>query len=241
MSTWAQRIQDAKRNRIEAMAAEERTIIEAAEHGTTPSDIARALGTRNRQRVYAILKKDPAGHVPTQAPASTPVVYLRGAGRTQKTWAQVETAMWARGWRTTHDRTTAWHLARGGVPVVLCDFSTDLDHPEPAPGGGTYFGYHRYFVVGRVRAKYEETTRTGTGTVADLLTTADAVRHHGQSWLQEPVQIACTEMALPLVNGGESAEKLRRDAEARNKAGDVGAYVVDENHLALLVAQALED
>lgn len=72
----------------------------------------------------------------TVAPALTPVVYLRGAGVAGAVWARIPPCMWARGWATTRARTQAWHLAFGGVPVVLCDFSGD--------GGVT---------VGRVRAR----------------------------------------------------------------------------------------
>ncbi|WP_229434742.1 hypothetical protein [Nocardia farcinica] len=150
----AARIRAARDAAGAAQAAFEQAIRdEVAADRITPSDVARALGTKNRQRVYAILGRGDDGAAPTNPPLR-PVVYLRGAGRPDAVWTRVREAMWARGWTTISDRTSAWHLARGGTPVVLCDFSADLDHPSPAPGGGTWFGYDRYVVVGKVRAKY---------------------------------------------------------------------------------------
>lgn len=108
----------------------------------TPSDVARALGTRNRQRVYAILNRGPEGEPPT-APTMPPIVYLRGAGCGDSDWDRIVTAMHARGWVTIKDRTSAWHLARGGMPIVFCDFSC------------VHVGlYATTVTVGRVRAKY---------------------------------------------------------------------------------------
>ncbi|WP_280502022.1 hypothetical protein [Nocardia farcinica] len=141
----AARIQAAQQAAQQAQAVFEQTIRDEihADH-ITPSDAARALGTRNRQRVYAILGRGPDGSDPTP-PAHTPAIYLRGRGCGQRTWKAVESAMWARGWATTRDRTTAWHLARGGVPVVLCDFSSEWD------GLAT-----DEVTVGRVQARYSD-------------------------------------------------------------------------------------
>jgi hypothetical protein len=85
-----------------------------------------------------------------EPPALTPIVYLRGARRPQEVWDEVEHSLWARGYATLHDRTTAWHATRGGMPVVLCDFSADLYREKPAEGTD----YHYYVQVGRVRARY---------------------------------------------------------------------------------------
>ncbi len=78
-------------------------------------------------------------------PTLAPTVYLRGKGCGDRLWRAVTDAMHARGWVTVKDRTTAWHLARGGVRVILCDFSA------------TYAGglSNPSVTVGRVRAKYE--------------------------------------------------------------------------------------
>jgi hypothetical protein len=57
----------------------------------------------------------------------------------------VQQALWSKGWHTVKDRTTAWHLARGGMPVVLADFSAE------------WVGLHAdTVVVGRVRARYDD-------------------------------------------------------------------------------------
>lgn len=143
---WGERIAAGRRQMAAARAAHEQTIRDAVESGMSIAEIARALQTKDRTGIYAILGKARDGGTPIR-PAHTPTVYLRGAGRSDDTWACVQTAMWARGWATVSDRTTAWHLARGGVPVVLVDFSTDLDATEwPS------FGYDRYVSVWRVRA-----------------------------------------------------------------------------------------
>ncbi|MFI8977410.1 hypothetical protein ACIGO9_31340 [Nocardia asteroides] len=65
-----------------------------------------------------------------------------------KDWEAIEAAMWARGWKTVSDRSTAWHLARGGVPVVLCDFGVNELEFDP-------------IIVGRVRARVDENDQSG--------------------------------------------------------------------------------
>lgn len=146
--TATARIQAAQQAAIHAQAAFEQTIRDEVLVGRiTPSDAARALGTKNRQRVYAILGRGADGSDPIP-PAHTPVVYLRGRGCGQRTWTAVEAAMWARGWATVRDRTTAWHLARGGVPVVLCDFSSEWDGLSTDE-----------VTVGRVQARYGDDDR----------------------------------------------------------------------------------
>lgn len=144
---WATRIQAARSARNAARSTEEQIIRDAVHDGYPIKHIANALGQRNRQRLYDVLHAGPDGEAAN--PPASPLVYLRGAGRKPKTWNAVEQAMWLRGWRTTHDRTDSWHAARSGIPVVLADFSTDLDN-----GPGPYFGYHRYVHVARLRARY---------------------------------------------------------------------------------------
>lgn len=150
MDTWATRIQSARAERVAAMAAEEQTIRDAVTSGTPIAHVARALGQTNRQRIYDVLER---GRQAVVQPEWTPVVYLRGAGRSQAVWDRVEHAMWARGWRTTHDRTDAWHLCRGNLPVVMVDFTAGLHEVSPAPGGDLNIR-DPYALVGRVRAKY---------------------------------------------------------------------------------------
>jgi hypothetical protein len=65
----------------------------------------------------------------------------------------VERAVRSRGFRTTHDRLSAWHLSRGGTPVVLVDFSGDVDGEIPVRGGGYLSGYARHALIGLCHAK----------------------------------------------------------------------------------------
>lgn len=136
-----------------------------------------------------------------QPPAWRPVVYLRGRGQPQNVWDRVELAMWARGWRTVKDRATAFHLARGGCPVVLADFTAE--HVGLAVD---------WITVGRVRAHYNKTIVNAT--VGDLLVTEDHARRirEGADWLDESAQQVTMEMELPLVTGGR-VNRPRRRAE----------------------------
>ena len=104
--------------------------------GALVTEIAATLGIRNRNGLYSILeeKADKAGPIPQP----TPVVFIRGAGVGSATWAQITTAMQARGWIVIRDRTQAWHLARARVPVVMIDISSTRP------------------TVGRVRARYTD-------------------------------------------------------------------------------------
>lgn len=130
-----------------AQAALEQAVRDARAGGATITSIATALGGY-RQRVYAILDRDPSA--PTR-PAPVPVVYLRGAGVKAPAWDRIERAMWSRGWDTTHDRTTAWHLARGGVPLVLVDFSATRGDGAQA----------RVVTVARLRARWDDESGDG--------------------------------------------------------------------------------
>lgn len=162
------------------------------------------------------------GEGPTR-PSLTPVVYLRGAGVRQPAWDRIERAMWARGWDTTHDRTSAFHLARGGVPVVLVDFTSQL--PNGLSRG--------VITVGRVRARYRDDHEEGT--LVDLLTTADAAqawRDHAP-WINHPVTIVTTEMELPLISGGDIPRPYRLDEDR--------AEVLDEQAIVRAVAERASD
>lgn len=107
--------------------------------GAHITEIALVLGIRNRNGLYAILDEKPPSAV---EPAPTPVVFLRGAKVDAATWRQATEALHARGWVVVRDRTQAWHLARGRVPVVLVDISND----EPR--------------VGLVKARYSDDKQT---------------------------------------------------------------------------------
>lgn len=139
----AERITAAQQAVRDAEAAFERAVRdEVNSERLTPSDVARALGTKNRQRVYAILGRSEDGGAPT-APTLPQIVYLRGAGCGDSIWVHVVDAMHARGWVTIRDRTAAWHLARGGMEVMFCDFSSIRAELHATT-----------VTVGRVRAKY---------------------------------------------------------------------------------------
>lgn len=157
MNGWEDRIRTARETAKAAAELERQAVRDASAVGATPTEIAAALGVKNRQRVYDILADAEHGEIPN--PAHTPVAWLRGAGIREQAWTRVERAVRARGFRTTHDRLAAWHLCRGGNPVVLIDFSDDLDDNPPAPGGGHYHGYNRFTRVGLCRARYGDDDR----------------------------------------------------------------------------------
>ena len=230
---WISRIRAAHDAAAAARAQEERIIRDAANAGVRPTLIAReGLGTQNKNRVYGILGRGAGGRPPAEQ-AITPVVYLRGAGNSDGTWARMRAAMWARGWATVSDRTSAWHLARGGAPVVFCDFSADLDETP-----GNSYGYDLYVIVGMVRARCG--TASCTGTVFDLLETKDAARHAGQPWLEQEVTVTSPVDQLPLVNGGKHPRPQRWDRDALNQGGGKGAHVLDVHAMAGLVADAFD-
>ncbi|MEU7631674.1 hypothetical protein AB0C34_17050 [Nocardia sp. NPDC049220] len=199
-TSGADRIRAAQAAVSTAQAAFEQIVRDEHADGVIVSDIAEALGDRKRrQRVYGILGRGENGDVPT-APAPQPIVYLRGPRQSDEVWQRVEAAMWARGWRTVRDRTTAWHLARGGSPVVLCDFAADFDGLAVD-----------WIVIGRVRARYEVTTQRRS--VADLLMTADRARaiQQGAPWLDEEAHSEVRVMDLPLTSGGRVTRPRRGD------------------------------
>lgn len=83
----------------------------AHEEGLSAGQIADQAGVA-RGVVTSIL------HSPRALP---PVIYLRGRGARPEDWAELERLL--SGYHITRDRTQAWHLARGGHRVVLCDFT----------------------------------------------------------------------------------------------------------------------
>ena len=99
-------------------------IRDAHTDGQRATDIAAALGAKNRVTITAALDTPPTE--PVAAPPLPPVVFLRGAGADSQQWRAMSEAMHRCGYITVRDRTQAWHLARGRVPVVLVDFSAAL-------------------------------------------------------------------------------------------------------------------
>ncbi|MEV0649954.1 hypothetical protein AB0I28_32325 [Phytomonospora sp. NPDC050363] len=232
---WAQRIREATAATAAAKAVEEQTIRDAVLlGGLSRTAAAKATGAgSNRNRVGRILGESPDGGEPTE-PAAVPVVYVNGTGRGSETHQRVERAMWARGWGTVTNRDTAWHLARGGTPVVKCWYGTDLDRSV-----GAIDGRERYVIVARVRARYVETIQYDTP--ATYMRTADYVRlsRDGADWLDHSFPAIRREPELVHVVGGEHSQPLRFDPNALNAAGGAGAHVIDEQVLARLVAAVL--
>lgn len=125
-------------NALDKMSGQLRrqAVRDARSAGAHITEIALVLGIRNRNGLYAILdEKLPAA----VEPAPTPVVFVRGAKVDAAIWRQATEALHARGWVVVRDRTQAWHLARGRVPVVL----VDITHTQPR--------------IGLVKARYSDT------------------------------------------------------------------------------------
>lgn len=157
MTAWEDRLRATHAAATAAAELERQAIRDAKADGATPVAIAAAIGVKNRQRIYDVLTAAEHGEIPN--PPLTAVAYLRGAGIHDEAWTMMERAVRARGFRTTHDRLSAWHLCRGGTPVVLVDFSADLrgehDGWNDEEGGG-YVGEARFTRVGLTRAKYRD-------------------------------------------------------------------------------------
>lgn len=125
----------------------------------------------------------PSAEPPAQAPPVA--VYLRGAEASKSTWTVMTDLTAEQGWVATRDRNRAWHLARGGLPTVMIEFSgVNLDTP----------GVVRV-AVARVEAKYAVSQRQVN--VGRLLQAADRRRLDGASWLDELVSSEVREMDLP--------------------------------------------
>lgn len=212
-----QRITAARAAVEDAQAAMESAIRDEITSGrATVSEIAHALGTKNRQRIYAIL--DRADDTTPSQPDMPPVVYLRGAGMSTDAWGRVQEACWARGWQTVRDRTTAWHHARAGRTVVMCDFSIhDLDD-EPVQ-------------VRTVTAKWREDIDECQ--VADLLPADQlaALYHEGATWPRTPTERVIRDMELRTITGGP---------HERPTVWTDGQVRLDEWALTALIQQALD-
>lgn len=158
--------------------------------GASVVAIATTLGVRNRAGVYQALER-PAPSPPPPAPA--PFVYIRGSGASAEVWRAITNSMHARGWSVIRDRTQAWHLARGRIPVVMVDIS----HQKPT--------------VGRVRARYGEGGETelpvaGSRTILDefdpdeiALAVIEHLRGSGQPAGIEPASSAAADDTADLV------------------------------------------
>jgi hypothetical protein len=164
-----------------AVAVHDQAIRDAKAAGHPVTQIAGTLGVNNRMRLYAVLDKPDENARPV---TPTPVVFLRGAGAGESTWAAVETAMLRRGFAVVKDRQQAWNLARGGVPVVLVDFSAT----RPTA------------TAGRVAAKWKPVPIRRT--VGQLLprNERDRLTAAGASWLDTPVTVEDRQPELPFAD-----------------------------------------
>lgn len=117
----AQQVLAATEARDRAHATWQQTVRDAKAQGVDQAQITRLLGTESSAAIEAV----PAERNPPAGKALLPpAVFLRGARVPEADWDTMKEAMWARGWHTIVQRTEAWHLARGRLPVVLVDFST---------------------------------------------------------------------------------------------------------------------
>ncbi|WP_326581694.1 hypothetical protein OIE69_43780 (plasmid) [Actinacidiphila glaucinigra] len=229
---WDERLRGTRDAVEAARAVHEQTIRDAhAAGGRRVADITRALGIQNRNRITAVLNPTEDGDVPTpKAPASPVVVYLRAPGFGEGVWDRLRQAMWARGWHAVSDRTTAWHLARGGLTTVYVDLAAQRDN-DP-------------ITVQLVRAVYSQPLETPEHVpVRNLLPTMESIRFEREhpeaaAWLvtfhedREP--------QFKVLAGGHYARPREWDAEATNNAGTKGASRLDVQAVARLVANLLE-
>lgn len=126
ITEWAKhRLLAARDSRAAAEQIERRVIREIYESGDAdPAAIAATLGVKNRQRIYAIIDDTTmSDDTELLEPEMPPVAWLRAVGVPQETWDRITDALLERGFATTKDKRQAWHLARGGLDVILVDFS----------------------------------------------------------------------------------------------------------------------
>lgn len=187
-----------------ASAAREQAIRDAlAQHST--GDVAAALGGSEPVVDELLAEQSP----PAARPELEAVVFLRGAGAPAQTWRLLEGAIHARGLITIRDRTKAWHLARGGAPVVLVDFS--------AGGPG---------LIGRVRARWRVTQSTRP--VAELLPRSERERLAAAEWLNTPVDTEERDPELPLIDPDQAVRFDLADIDPDR----IGRAVVEQLHAA---------
>ena len=123
--------------REHARAAFVETVRDALDAGLTEGQVAKILKINARSYIYKLRRDttpssdvddkeadetEKADKKPKSVPLQ-PVIFLRGAGVPNPVWVELEQLCWARQWSTTTKRQSAWHLTRGGNPVVFVDFS----------------------------------------------------------------------------------------------------------------------
>ena len=136
---FAHQLVSASEARDHARIAFAETVGDALDAGLTEGQIAKILNISARSYIYKLRRDAPApadskddgeggvegGGAGAEQPKPAllaPVVYLRGAGVPNSVWVELQLC-WLRHWATTTKRRDAWHLARGGVPVIFVDFA----------------------------------------------------------------------------------------------------------------------
>lgn len=190
-----------------AAAVHDQAIRDAKAAGHPVTQIAGTLGVTNRMRLYAVIDKPDE---PARPVTPTPVVFLRGVGAPESTWARVETAMLRRGFAVVKDRQQAWHLARGGVPVVLVDFSADRPTATASLVKAKWKTIHLRRTAGQLLPRSERERLTA----------------QGASWLDIPVTVEDRQAELPLADPAATAQvgndPLDPDELARSAVTQLG-------------------
>lgn len=122
---WSQRLSDARAAADRAESGLASAVRDAARAGLSRTSIAAGVDLElddvdemlNEREVCD--RGDAADQPPLQ-----PVVFLRGRDVPNSTWKELKQRLWVRGLPTIANRTGAAHLARGGTPVIFCDFSS---------------------------------------------------------------------------------------------------------------------
>lgn len=223
---WDEKIRTARATREQSASTYEQTVRDAHAAGRSASDIARALGIKDRTGITRILRAE-QGEV-IAAPMLPTVVYLRGPGHGEQTWATMHQVMHQRGWYSTGDATQAWHLSRAGATTVHVDFSIMMDD-DPV-------------TVSLMQAVYAQPADEADYPVKELLPTLAGIKleraHPEAANFRVPVQTRDAEWKR--IAGREHNRPRQWDDEATSKLGRAGAFVLDCQQIARWVADLLE-
>lgn len=131
---FANQLVGASEARELARSAFVETVRDALDAGLSEGQIAKILKINARSYIYKMRRdatapanatgsaEDDNDGEPKRTPLQ-PVIFLRGAGVPNPIWVELQQLCWARQWATTTKRGDAWHLTRGGAPVIFVDFS----------------------------------------------------------------------------------------------------------------------
>ncbi|WP_431781687.1 hypothetical protein [Streptomyces chumphonensis] len=224
---WGPRLRETREAKRTAALTHEQTVRDAHADGMPVNAMSRELGTRDRTTLTRYLANPPE---PVPAVTLPTVVWLRGAGRSQETWAEMRQMMAARGWYTVTSEQDAWHLSRAGAVCVRVNFSALEVH-------------HDRVDVELLRAVHAQPAQEPSYAVADLLPTGAAValrREHPEA-ADYRVQVQTTEQDWKRLAGRTYGTPERFDPDRTNNLGQPGAYgVLDCPVIARWVADLLE-